>query len=159
MNAKDADRYAYVLITGSRSYTDRATVFQVLNNTLLYRWPLAVMHGDCAQGPDRFASEWVNAHQDTKAIEIRRPVTGLEWGTYGSYAGPRRNQAMVDEMATLMDQANFVRCLAFIGPCVSPICRRTDPHDSHGASGCADMAEQAGIFTTRYHLPSPEAVS
>ncbi|MFB6934553.1 hypothetical protein [Streptomyces chartreusis] len=57
-------------------------------------------------------------------------------------AGPRRNAHMVSLGADA--------CLAFIGPCTSPRCRRPGPHPSHGASGCADLAEQAGIPTRRW---------
>jgi hypothetical protein len=42
------------------------------------------------------------------------------------------------------------RCLAFIGPCTSPRCRKAGPHPSHGASGCADLAEAAGIPVRRW---------
>jgi hypothetical protein len=40
--------------------------------------------------------------------------------------------------------------LAFIGPCTSTRCRRTEPHPSHGASGCAALAEKASIPTRRF---------
>lgn len=152
----NTDGHAYVLVTGSRSYTDRATVVRELDRLLLYRSPLSVMHGAHGHGPDLYASEWADALPDTEAVEIRRPVTGLEWRTLGASAGPRRNQAMVKELVTMMKQGNFVRCLAFLGPCISATCRRTGPHDSHGASGCADMAEQAGLWTTRYPLKTEE---
>jgi hypothetical protein len=40
--------------------------------------------------------------------------------------------------------------LAFIGPCIKPRCPRPQPHGSHGASGCADLAEATGIPTRRF---------
>jgi hypothetical protein len=41
-------------------------------------------------------------------------------------------------------------CLAFIGRCTRPKCRYRLPHPSHGASGCAQLAEQADIPTRRW---------
>jgi hypothetical protein len=150
------DDWPHILITGSRSFTDRTFVCETLASTLYYRWPLVIMHGACASGPDVFAAQWADSYPDTEVIAVARPVTSQDWTVYGAAAGPRRNQGMVDEIARVMQRGIFTRCMAFIGPCISLYCRRPKPHDSHGASGCADMAEAAGIWTTRHRMQTQE---
>lgn len=49
-----------------------------------------------------------------------------------------------------MVQAGADVCLAFITPCRLRICRAKPEHGSHGASHCADLAENAGIKVWRY---------
>jgi hypothetical protein len=41
-------------------------------------------------------------------------------------------------------------CLAFIGDCTSPRCDIEGEHPSHGATGCASLAEAAGIPVRRF---------
>jgi hypothetical protein len=53
-----------------------------------------------------------------------------QWRRYGNAAGPIRNARMVESGPIL--------CIAFV--------RDSSP----GASGCADLAEGAGIHTIRY---------
>jgi len=154
MNSGDR---SHILVTGSRSYTDRGRVVSTLRRFSLYRGPLVLMHGAHGHGPDMFAAQWADALPDTEVVAAPRPVTSKDWTVYGSAAGPRRNQGMVDEIARIAARGTFTACLAFIGPCVSAYCRRPKPHDSHGASGCADMAEVAGIWTVRLHLETEDA--
>jgi hypothetical protein len=146
----------HILVTGSRSYTDRAMVVGVLNLELAWRGPLVLMQGGCRHGPDLFAADWGNALDDNDVIVLERPVTDAEWTTYGSYAGPRRNRRMVEELAVLYTYGVEVRCMAFLGPCTMPHCIRPEAHHSHGATGCADMAEAAGLWTTRHLLGATE---
>lgn len=128
-----------VLVTGSRDWTDEPTIWKALAETvraLPYEQDLVIVHGMCPTGADQMADEWGRGFG--AAIETHRAEDFGPWPR----CGPLRNRHMVSLGAD--------RCLAFIGPCTSPRCRRTDPHPSHGASGCADLAEQAGIPTRRW---------
>jgi hypothetical protein len=60
----------------------------------------------------------------------------------GKSAGYRRNGDMVKLGAD--------DCYGFISPCAKPGCRDPQPHGSHGASHCADLAAKAGIDVRRF---------
>lgn len=96
---------------------------------------LVVVHG-AARGADAMADQW--ARKNSATVERHRAEQFGPW----PQCGPIRNRHMVNLGADI--------CLAFIGPCTSSRCRRPGPHPSHGASGCADLAEQAGIPVRRY---------
>jgi len=126
-----------ILITGSRDWDDERIVRDALRGVAsgIASQDVTVVHGACPTGAD--------AHADLAARIFgmnyeRHPA---DWSR-GRKAGPERNAHMVSLGADL--------CLAFIGPCTSPRCNITGPHDSHGATGCADLAEKAGIPTRRY---------
>ncbi|MFD0074301.1 SLOG family protein [Streptomyces sp. NPDC127166] len=126
-------------MTGSRDWADTDAICDGLdaaveNAAVRGREPVLVV-GDCPTGADLIAYRWATAAM----VPIDRHYA--DWRNYGNAAGPRRNIAMVSLGADL--------CLAFIGPCTSPRCRRPEPHLSHGASGCAYLAENAGIPTRR----------
>ncbi|MEU4256300.1 SLOG family protein [Streptomyces fradiae] len=137
-----------VLVTGSRDWTDTLAVAAALEQSVIDAGPcpILVVHGACPTGADR--------HADTHARQLRNggvsidierhPAKGHPTQDFGPWpcAGPRRNAHMVSLGADV--------CLAFIGPCTSPRCPRTDPHDSHGASGCVRLAEAAGIPVRRW---------
>ena len=127
-----------VLVTGSRDWADEGVVRHELAELAIKNgWKtFTVMHGGCPTGADAMAATWC---QD---VGVTEEVYLADWKTHGRAAGPRRNQQMVDIGADL--------CLAFIGPCTSPRCNLPGAHDSHGATGCAALAEQAGITTRRY---------
>lgn len=131
-----------VLVTGSRDWGTLVTVTGALNSALAdapESRAFVVVHGDCPTGADMMAKVWATTWcGDERVSEEPHPAA---WHL-GHGAGPQRNAAMV---ALGADQ-----CLAFIGPCMSLRCRRTDPHGSHGATGCADLAEKAGIPTRRW---------
>lgn len=138
-----------VLVTGSRDWTDRRAVEDTLTTAgalaIALGQRLVVVHGACPTGVDQIADEWANWHRDRgAAFDIERhPAQGHPSEDFGPWpgAGPRRNAFMVGLGADA--------CFAFIGPCTSPRCRRPGPHPSHGASGCADLAEQADIPVRR----------
>lgn len=138
-----------ILITGSRDWTDRRAVEDILTTAgalaVALGQRLIVVHGACPSGADAIADAWARWHQNRgQLIDIEQhPAQGHPTQDFGPWpgAGPRRNAHMV--------RLGADACFAFIGPCTSPRCRRVDPHPSHGASGCADLAEQAGIPTRR----------
>lgn len=140
-----------ILVTGSRDWPDDYSVDDALTEferhpSRVPGSPLVIVHGACPTGADAIASRWV-AEWRGYPMEGGEYVTEephpADWSR-GRKAGPKRNAAMVALGADL--------CLAFIGPCTSPRCHEPEPHDSHGASGCADLAEAAGIPTRRYRL-------
>ena len=133
------------LVTGSRDWPTPAVVWAALNDirdeALTSDRHLVVVHGACPRGADEHAAHWCRtARQFTNGVTEERH-RAEDFGPW-PHCGPVRNRHMVSLGADL--------CLAFIGPCTSPRCRRIDPHPSHGASGCADLAEQAGIPVRRY---------
>jgi hypothetical protein len=113
-----------VLITGSRTWTDTAT----LRAALADAWAAGarvLVSGACPTGADALAEQcW---RRWGGQIE-RHPA---DWSRHGRAAGFRRNAAMV---ATRPDL-----CLAFIH------------NNSRGASHTAGLAEHTGIPTRRYH--------
>lgn len=119
-----------ILVTGSRAWTDRDTVYEALDdiwvNTFVDR-SLTVVHGDAATGADAIANTWALANG---VSVIRHPAKWREWGVYNPQAGLARNRLMVELGADI--------CLAFI------------KNGSSGASHCARLAEEAGIPVRRY---------
>lgn len=117
-----------LLITGSRSWTDRDIIATALQETWeAYGSPAdAVMvNGRCPKGADLIGEqEWV------KMGLVVEPYPA-EWDKYPrGAAGPIRNKQMVDTGADI--------CLAFI------------VDGSVGAMGCAKLAEKANIPVRLY---------
>lgn len=109
-----------ILITGSRSWTEAATI----RHALIFRIPwqhVTIVSGACPTGADKLCEE--AAEMLGYAIE-RHPA---RWNVYGKAAGFRRNEEMVKLGAD--------RCLAFIR------------NNSSGASHTARLAQKAGIPT------------
>lgn len=130
-----------ILVTGSRTWTNRMAVYGALDAVLHKYVSIVVVHGACPTGADAMAADWI---AEAGAADVTEDGHAANWnapcdpavckaghrrsGTRGSYcpaAGPRRNNEMV--------AAGAVLCLAFI--------RR----GSRGASQCAEAAETAGI--------------
>ena len=112
-----------ILITGSRDWTDRDTLYQALAQ---HAEPYAtVVSGACPTGADRMAEEWGEIQPD---ITVERHPA--DWERFGRSAGPKRNREMVNLGADI--------CLAFI------------KNNSRGASMTADLAERADIPTVRF---------
>jgi hypothetical protein len=115
-----------VLVTGSRDWTDSATIEAALTVAAAHAPAgrvLVLVHGD-ARGADRIA-----AHHAART-GWRVEAHPARWDRDGRAAGYRRNAAMVAAGADL--------CLAFIRD------------HSAGATQCADLADRAGIRTRRY---------
>ena len=140
-----------ILITGSRDWRDRYTIYRALNayvtevglwyppdqygNTLPTS-NVVVVHGG-ARGADTIAGNWAISNHLTP--EVHEP----DYTAWPPQIAPqKRNEHMVALGADI--------CLAFVLPCGLLRCRRPKPHDSHGAGRCADLAEKAGIPVRRY---------
>lgn len=128
-----------ILVTGSREWDDEDSIESALWNA----WcdlgnpdcdRVTLVHGACPTGADSLAASIA------RKVGMNVEEHPADW-SQGRKAGPERNAAMVALGADV--------CLAFIGDCTSPRCHREDRHPSHGASGCADLAEHAGIPTVR----------
>lgn len=160
-----------VIVTGSRTWTDREFLWGVLDALAKgaadqgYE-ELTVVHGACYpkeidgvrpdKSADWLAHRWV--HQPDHPLPVFEKAYPARWSmcaptcppshryrVYCPYAGFRRN----DHMVSL--GADF--CAGFILPCADPKCRKKKPHGTHGASGCADLAEAAGVPTERWPKP------
>lgn len=132
-----------VLVTGSRDWDDVTTIGAAIEQAVIDAGtrPVLVVHGDCPSGADRHADHYARWMRG-KGVNIDVEPHAADWLIHGRAAGPRRNAAMVRLGADI--------CLAFIGPCTKPSCRRPRPHGSHGATDCADRAEAAGITVRRW---------
>ncbi|KIF67596.1 hypothetical protein HY68_01455 [Streptomyces sp. AcH 505] len=136
-----------LLVTGSRDWDDVGTIRAALDQALhsAGERPLVVVHGACASGADWHANHvalWMRGQG--LPVDVEQHPAGGHASEFGRWpgAGPRRNKYMVSLGANA--------CAAFIGPCTRPRCKVAGPHGSHGATGCADLAEAAGIPTRRW---------
>ena len=124
-----------ILITGSRDWRDRYTIYRALNDYVTERglWlpadqygntlpsgDVVVVHGG-ARGADTIAGDWAISSELAPEVHL------ADWATLGRGAGIIRNKRMVDLGADV--------CLAFIRA------------RSRGASHCASLAESRGIDT------------
>lgn len=132
-----------VLVTGSRSWSDREKVHAELDNVVgtLGDRLVRVMHGACPKGADLFAAQWVRDRIAEGHRNLREIPVPADWDQYRKRAGILRNLRMVETGAHL--------CLAFI------------VNGSRGATHCAEAAKSKGIpvklFTaTASVTPVPE---
>lgn len=129
-----------ILVTASRDLRDRTPIEVGLSRTVAQvpdERPVLVLHGG-AKGGDLFADDWAQAHRP----RVRARVYPAQWAKFGNRAGLLRNEEMVAERPDV--------CLAVILACSSSRCSRPEPHGSHGATHCADLAETDDIPTFRY---------
>lgn len=125
-----------VLITGSRRYSDRESVFSILNATRLIATArgelLTIVHGGCPTGADWFAHEWY-----CETPNVDEEVWQADWKAQGKAAGPLRNQRMVDAGANC--------CYAFFAA----------GEANKGTSDCVKRALEARILvgTVREQQP------
>ena len=130
-----------ILLTGSRDWTDPRPVVLGLKNAARRAEgrKIVLVHGACRKGVDLIGNKW--GLSCGLRVESHRAENFGPW----PWCGPIRNRHMVSFSADL--------ALAVIGPCTSSRCQIPDVHPSHGASGCADLAEEAKIPTYRYYHP------
>lgn len=122
-----------ILITGSRDWVDRSTIWGVLNAELVYSGEqgIVVVHGG-ARGADDIADRWAWGHlQAGWPVEVEAHLA--DWDEYGSAAGPIRNREMVALGADV--------CHAF------PL------KGSVGTYGCMRLARDAGIRVVNHGYP------
>jgi hypothetical protein len=129
-----------VLVTGSRDWPKPELVCHALDAAFCEATNagrlMTLVHGACPSGADDQAADWAN-HMIRRDLPVKvEPHRAEDFGPWPA-CGPIRNKHMVSLGADA--------CFAFIGPCTSLRCRKPPPHPSHGASGCADLAEAAGI--------------
>lgn len=131
-------------VTASRDWTDRTSVWEALALAGMQcrSDQMTVIHGGCGKGGDLHAHQWCEKYPALgNGVYVVEEVHRADWSR-GKAGGPWRNRRMVDRGADAW--------LAFIMPCTPPGCRNPEPHGSHGASGCADLAEKAGIDVRRF---------
>jgi hypothetical protein len=117
-----------ILVTGSRDWHSFKAVKVALEDAAAGE-RIVVIHGGCPTGADSYAGAVARDHG------WRVEINHADWKRYGHGAGPLRNADMVRAGADL--------CLAFIR------------NNSDGASGCARLAEDAGIPVIRLFEASP----
>jgi hypothetical protein len=139
-----------VLITISRTWTNSEPVHRWLDMLATQYGSLTVVQGAAKKG-DAIAANWA-ADAKRRGLPVVDEPHPADWDKHGIGAGLIRNEEMVNDGADI--------CLAFIDECRKPPSkckRRPRPHGSHGATHCADLAEDAGIetrrFTWRTHSP------
>jgi hypothetical protein len=86
-----------LLVTGGRTYADRAFVFATLDRAHAKHRIALLIHGACCdragrlRGADGLAEEWAIAREVAYVGEPAR------WGIEGRAAGPRRNARMMEK--------------------------------------------------------------
>lgn len=153
MNTQDAELEAWLAsnpafvlgVTGSRGWARRRSVWVPLNRMLSHHRRLIVRNGKAKKGVDSHVSDWTALFPDHIVQEDPHPA---RWDLYGSQAGFRRNQEMVD--------AGMDALMAWALPCDQrkPWCPPGE-HPTHGTFDCVEKARAAGITV---HF-SPEGMS
>lgn len=119
-----------VLVTGSRKWRDRKTLYEVLGKELVKNGNFILVHGACPTGADDMADQWALWSMLYPGMDIRVEKYPADWSK-GKSAGPLRNQQMVDLGADI--------CYAF----------PTD--DSKGTLDCIRRARVAKIPVVVHH--------
>ena len=76
-------------VTGGRNYTDKESLFKVLDKVNNKRNVTLLIHGN-AKGADSLACMWA------KIRKIPQIAFDADWSMYGKSAGPIRNREMLD---------------------------------------------------------------
>jgi hypothetical protein len=117
-----------ILVTGSRTWIDEEVITRELERFrrvyMKYGVDIVIIHGKCPRGADDIADKWAKKN----GIEVEPHPA--DWNTYGKGAGHRRNAEMVKTDPDMV--------LAFIR------------NNSPGATGCAELAEKAGLIVRRF---------
>lgn len=127
--------YFELIVTGSRDWSGRASVWKPLNRMLIQHRRLLIRNGKNKRGADRLVSDWAERFKDSLVLED--PYLP-DWDAFGNYAGNLRNQRMVDAGAQAV--------MAWANPCRKNG-RWCPPgeHPSHGTADCVKRARAAKI--------------
>lgn len=139
-----------VLVTGSRTWTDRRAVEVTLVDLFDTHGSFVLMQGCAALGPDAMAADWITDNPYLGIVPEEVPVTSREWNSLGPTAGLLRNERMVGRALEREAIGWTVRCVGFLMPCEKPGCKRPIPHGTHGTENCLWTARNQGIVTTTY---------
>ena len=140
-----------ILVTGSRAWENETLVQDAFWRAWTWWGPSTVtrpllVSGHASGGADRVAEKlWASRGLESKLFPA-------DWASHGRAGGPRRNQEMVDFVASQRRQAHTdVLCLAFVEACRLPDCPRSPagPHVSHGTGDCLARAARRGITAWR----------
>src|SRR6266704_1465684 len=126
----DATRPPRLLVTGPRDVTDDYAVAKILRPR--FSPELTLVTGG-ARGVDTISArlwrEWGGQVEGCR-------VSPAEWAKSRG-AGFARNARMVAKV-----KADHGAVLALEAPCADTRCARAEPHNTHGTSHCADLAER-----------------
>jgi hypothetical protein len=79
-------------ITGGRRFPDEKFVWDTLTDFMISSGPLkAMVNGMAPRGVDLFAYNWA------KSVELEVRQFPADWDALGEFAGPIRNQQMIDD--------------------------------------------------------------
>lgn len=161
-----------IVVTGSRSWRDQVVFWDAMDQAFADAavamkdhgddWRVVFRHGANPRGADAMAAEWVAVRKKLWGEHVAEDPRPADWlapcrdacprghrqlrsgsaVTYCPAAGIYRNAGMIGPDVRLT--------LAFLAECAGPRCGRPQPHYSHGGSHCSDLAEKAGIPTTRF---------
>lgn len=81
-----------LIVCGSRTYSDEASIFQVLDGFRLNAGGMTLIEGG-AKGADRIASNWTSTQQHVEHIHM--PAA---WNLEGMSAGLKRNERMLTKL-------------------------------------------------------------
>jgi hypothetical protein len=149
-----------VLITGSRTWTDRRLLYTTLSReiVLAHQWEKGVdgqgnfvdwippddfvlVTGACPTGADVIARDWMIGWDK---MPEEHPA---DWDKYHKTAGFFRNEVMVNLGADL--------CIGFLMRCIKRGCTRGAAHWSHGTVHTLGLCDEAGINTLRIYGEAP----
>lgn len=91
-----------VIVTGSRTWTDRDAVWDRLDKLPS---PVTIVHGACATGADSWAHDWVRTRKLVFFGYVTEETHPADWAEHERRAGPIRNSKMAAAGADL--------CIAF----------------------------------------------
>lgn len=137
--------YFELIITGSRDWADRRSVWLPLNRMLKHHGRLLIRNGKNRRGADRLVSDWTERFDDSLVLEDPHLP---DWDTFGNYAGNLRNQKMVDAGARAV--------MVWANPCRKN--GRWCPKGEHPSHGTADCVKRARAASIQIHF-SPSGMS